>query len=57
MPDVNEVPEVQTPDEDERLAHSQRTIDEARSIAADLRETSPDPAPDAEPPDGGTPAN
>ncbi|WP_306747849.1 hypothetical protein [Saccharothrix yanglingensis] len=56
MSDVNEVPEVRTPDEDERLADSQRAIDEAKSTAADLRRTTPDPTPDAEPPDEATPA-
>ena len=46
---------VRTPEEDERLAASQRKIDEAKVVAADLAETTPDPLPDSEPPRGSTP--
>ncbi|MFD0206217.1 MULTISPECIES: hypothetical protein [Saccharothrix] len=48
---------VETPEEDERLAESQRTIDEAKVVAADLAKTTPDPLPDSEPPEGSTPGS
>ncbi|WP_158841180.1 hypothetical protein [Saccharothrix deserti] len=48
---------VETPEEDERLAESQRRIDEAKVIAADLAKTTPDPLPDAEPPHEPTPSS
>ncbi|WP_154697303.1 hypothetical protein [Lentzea guizhouensis] len=44
------------PDED-RLENSQHLIDEAKKIAHDLRETSPDPAPAEPKTDEGSPAN
>ncbi len=46
---------VETPEADERLAELQRKIDEAKVIAADLAETTPDPLPDSEPPGGSNP--
>lgn len=48
---------VETPEEDARLAESQRTIDEAKGVAADLAKTTPDPLPDSEPPEGATPSS
>ncbi|MEV8437301.1 hypothetical protein AB0425_08010 [Actinosynnema sp. NPDC051121] len=48
---------VETPEEDERLADSQRKIDEAKAVAADLAKTTPDPLPDSEPPEGSTPGS
>lgn len=48
---------VETPEEDERLAASQRRIDEAKVVAADLAETTPDPLPDSEPPRESTPGS
>ncbi|MEU4445570.1 hypothetical protein AB0K14_25445 [Actinosynnema sp. NPDC050801] len=48
---------VETPEEDERLAASQRKIDEAKAVAADLAETTPDPLPDSDPPQGSTPGS
>ena len=48
---------VETPEEDERLAASQRKIDEAKVVAADLAEATPDPLPDSEPPEGSTPGS
>ncbi|QQQ79965.1 hypothetical protein IOD16_17165 [Saccharothrix sp. 6-C] len=48
---------VETPEEDARLAASRRTIDEAKAVAADLAETTPDPLPDSEPPHGSTPGS
>ncbi|TQM77862.1 hypothetical protein FHX81_0107 [Saccharothrix saharensis] len=48
---------VETPEEDARLAESQRTIDEAKNVAADLAEATPDPLPDSEPPEGATPGS
>jgi hypothetical protein len=46
---------IRTPEEDERLADSQRKIDEAKVVAADLAKATPDPLPDSEPPEGSTP--
>lgn len=58
MVDEQHVPETGTPEEDERLADSQRRIDEAKAIATDLAETTPDPLPDsAPPPEEGTPGS
>ncbi|MFE2752751.1 hypothetical protein ACFXGA_12215 [Actinosynnema sp. NPDC059335] len=48
---------VETPEEDERLARTQRTIDEAKAEAADLAEATPDPLPDSDPPEGSTPGS
>ena len=48
---------VETPAEDERLAASQRKIDEAKVVAADLAKTTPDPLPDSAPPEGSTPGS
>jgi hypothetical protein len=48
---------VETPEEDARLAESQRKIDEAKAVAADLAKTTPDPLPDSEPPEGSTPGS
>ncbi|MFI9011088.1 hypothetical protein ACIGNX_28020 [Actinosynnema sp. NPDC053489] len=48
---------VETPEEDERLARSQRTIDEAKVVAADLAEATPDPLPDSAPPESSTPGS
>lgn len=51
------VPEVDTSEQEERLADTQRKIDEAKVVAADLARTTPDPLPDSEPPEGATPAS
>ncbi len=48
---------VETPEEDRRLAESQRKIDEAKVAASDLAKTTPDPLPDSEPPEGPTPGS
>ncbi|NUT50104.1 MAG: hypothetical protein HOV94_22755 [Saccharothrix sp.] len=48
---------VETPEEDERLASSRRKIDEAKEVARDLAETTPDPLPDSEPPRETTPGS
>ncbi|WP_106614260.1 hypothetical protein [Saccharothrix carnea] len=48
---------VETPEEDERLAESQRKIDEAKVVAADLAKATPDPLPDSDPPEGSTPGS
>jgi hypothetical protein len=39
-----------THDQGERAEESQRLIDEAKDIARDLREETPDPFPESEPP-------
>ncbi|MEJ2858354.1 MULTISPECIES: hypothetical protein [unclassified Saccharothrix] len=53
-----DVPPVRTPEEDQRLEDNQRLIDDAKSTAADLRKTTPDPFPDSTPPpDEGTPGS
>lgn len=58
MVEKDEVRDIETPEQDERLAEVRRTIGEAESDAADLRRTTPDPFPDSEPPaEEGTPAN
>lgn len=51
------VPEVDTSEQDEQLADTQRKIDEAKVIAADLARTTPDPLPDSEPPRESTPGS
>lgn len=51
------MPEVQTPREDRQLAENQKLIDDAKSTAADLRETTPDPFPDSEPPEESRPGS
>ncbi|MFT7840406.1 hypothetical protein Q5530_30055 [Saccharothrix sp. BKS2] len=58
MVDEDDVREVRTPEQDERLEEVRRDIAEARSEAVDLREATPDPFPDSDPPnEDGTPAN
>lgn len=51
------VPGVDTSAQDEQLADTQRKIDEAKAVAADLAETTPDPSPDSEPPRESTPGS
>jgi hypothetical protein len=51
------VPGVDTSRQDEQLADTQRKIDEAKVIAADLARTTPDPLPDSEPPRESTPGS
>ncbi|WP_461119453.1 hypothetical protein [Saccharothrix stipae] len=51
------VPGVDTSRQDEQLADTQRKIDEAKVIAADLAKATPDPLPDSEPPRESTPGS
>ncbi|MCE7001132.1 hypothetical protein LZG04_40885 [Saccharothrix sp. S26] len=55
--DTTDAFRVETPEEDQRLAESQRKIDEAKVVAADLAKTTPDPLPDSEPPKESTPGS
>ncbi|WP_447008142.1 hypothetical protein ACRAKI_17370 [Saccharothrix isguenensis] len=54
---LTRVPEVDVSEQEERLADSQRKIDEAKVAAADLAKTAPDPSPDTDPPEGASPAS
>lgn len=49
--------EVDTSEQEEQLADTQRKIDEAKVLAAELAKATPDPLPDSEPPEGSTPAS